>query len=121
MASTSDEIAVLLRSQDGDASERTAQLKEALAAISEASGSNLASGLVEKLADAARDGEFRHEACHPSRKLTCESSCLASWRLPLGDSGLLEHVLSAVPKQPGHALHKQALRLIGNACADCGA
>ncbi len=122
MACTSDEIAVLLRSQDGDASERTGQLREALAAISEASGLNLASVLVEKLADGARDREFRHEFCrYFFWRLTCESPCLASWRLPIGDSGLLEYVLSAVPKSPGHALHKQALRLIGNACADCGA
>ncbi len=60
MACTSDEIAVLLKSQDGDASERTAQLKEALDAISEASGLNLASVLVEKLADGARDRESHH-------------------------------------------------------------
>lgn len=49
-------------------------------------------------------------------------SCPASWRLPLGESGLLEHVLSVVPvtEEPQHALNKQALRLVGNACADCG-
>jgi hypothetical protein len=44
----------------------------------------------------------------------------ASWRLPLGESGFLEYVLSAVPvKEPQHPVNKQALRLVGNACADC--
>ncbi|KAK4187412.1 hypothetical protein QBC35DRAFT_410530 [Podospora australis] len=54
--------------------------------------------VAEKSADAARD---------------------ASWRLPIGESGLLELVLSAIPASDQHPLNKQALRLIGNACADC--
>ncbi|KAK4033302.1 hypothetical protein C8A01DRAFT_50091 [Parachaetomium inaequale] len=92
-------VATLLSSEDAGASERTAQLKEVLAALKDESEDGLAA-VVEKLADGARD---------------------VLWRLPLGESGLLEFVLSAVPvtKEPQHPLNKQALRLVGNACADC--
>ncbi|KAK3303168.1 uncharacterized protein B0T15DRAFT_401992 [Chaetomium strumarium] len=55
-----------------------------------------------------------------SVKLTAVSLGLASWRLPLGDSGALEFLLSRVPTADRqHPLNKQALRLVGNACADC--
>ncbi|KAK4099447.1 hypothetical protein N658DRAFT_568123 [Parathielavia hyrcaniae] len=91
-------VAALLRSHHGDSGERTAILKELLVGIQDEGDEGLAA-IAEKLADRARD---------------------ASWRLPLGESGLLNHVLAAVPVQePKHPLNKQALRLVGNACADC--
>ncbi|KAK4233502.1 hypothetical protein C8A03DRAFT_47971 [Achaetomium macrosporum] len=53
-------------------------------------------------------------------KLMFVSPDLASWRVPLGDSGVLEFLLSRVPTEDRqHPLNKQALRLVGNACADC--
>ncbi|KAK4126932.1 hypothetical protein N657DRAFT_611093 [Parathielavia appendiculata] len=91
-------VTALLISRHGDLSERTARLSEVLAGIQDEGVEGLAA-IAEKLADGARD---------------------ASLRLPLGDSGLLDHVLAAVPVQePNHPLNKQALRLVGNACADC--
>ncbi|GAB1316140.1 hypothetical protein MFIFM68171_06350 [Madurella fahalii] len=104
MAWTVDQIAALLHSHGStdtgqdEKSWRTAQLEEVLAAVREETADDLAS-VVEKLADGARD---------------------ASWRLPIGDSGFLQFILSVVPAgDPHHPLNKQALRLIGNACADC--
>ncbi|KAH6842663.1 hypothetical protein B0I37DRAFT_399282 [Chaetomium sp. MPI-CAGE-AT-0009] len=99
MALTPDKISVVLSGREGGEDDRTAQLKEVLAGLQKESDDGLAA-FVEKLADGARD---------------------ASWRPPLGKSGLLEFVLSTVPvkKGPQHPLNKQALRLIGNACADC--
>ncbi|KAK4155630.1 hypothetical protein C8A00DRAFT_41815 [Chaetomidium leptoderma] len=94
-------VAAVLGSQYGGASDRTAQLKEVVAALRvEIESDDGLAVIVEKLADGARD---------------------ASWRLPLGDSGILEHVLSCVPlkKEAQHPMNKQALRLVGNACADC--
>lgn len=49
----------------------------------------------------------------------------ASWRLPVGESGLLDFFLSTdIFSAEGEALplelKKQALRLMGNACAECG-
>ena len=46
----------------------------------------------------------------------------ASWRLPVGDSGLLTFFLTTVLPSPdlSTSLQKQSLRLIGNACAQCG-
>jgi hypothetical protein len=56
MAWTPDQVAALLGSRGGDASERTAPLKEVLAGIRGDSDDNLAA-VVEKLADGARDRE----------------------------------------------------------------
>ncbi|KAH6617727.1 armadillo-type protein [Chaetomium sp. MPI-SDFR-AT-0129] len=80
------------------ADDRTTKLSELLPELQRENLEVLAA-VVEKLADAARD---------------------ASWRNPLGDSGLLDHILSTVTvkERPQHHLNKQALRLIGNACAD---
>jgi len=122
MAWTPDSVAALLASCKGDSSERTAQLKEVLSGIQDESDDGLAL-VVEKLGDAARDRELNRIICiYRSMRLTPTFPLTASWRVPLGDSGLLGHVLRAVPvaNQPRHALNKQALRLLGNSCADCG-
>ncbi|SPQ26721.1 be1e871d-a8aa-4dfb-b23a-3cc85b9217c8 [Thermothielavioides terrestris] len=101
MASTCvpDKIAELLAcGADDDAAGRVARLTEIRAAVQDESLDGL-TAIVEKLADRAKD---------------------RLWRAPIGDSGLLEFVLSAVPAdEPQHPLNKQALRLVGNACADC--
>ncbi|KAK3903982.1 hypothetical protein C8A05DRAFT_42898 [Staphylotrichum tortipilum] len=57
----------------------------------------------------------------PIEKKWISGDAYASWRAPLGESGLLGHVLRAVPvaNQPRHPFNKQALRLLGNSCADC--
>lgn len=51
----------------------------------------------------------------------CTFSDLVSWRIPLGESGLLDFFLDVLAvkgaKQP---LKKHALRMIGNSCADTG-
>jgi hypothetical protein len=121
MAWSPDKVAALLSSRYGDSTERTAALNQVLVGIQDGGDEDLAA-IVEKLADGARDGEFVRALCHCQHgKLRTVFLCVASWRLPLGDSGLLQHVLAAVPvKEPRHPLNKQALRLIGNACADCG-
>lgn len=42
-----------------------------------------------------------------------------AWRLPYGDSGILEFFLSILADGDiGQTLHIHALRLIGNSCAD---
>ncbi len=123
MTWTPDTVAALLASCKGDSSERTTQLKEVLAGIQEESDDGL-SLIVEKLGDAARDRELNHaiSSSYQFTKLMPKFSFTASWRVPLGDSGLLAHVLGPVPvaNQPRHPLNKQALRLLGNSCADCG-
>jgi hypothetical protein len=57
------------------------------------------------------------------------ASDTASWRLPVGESGLLDFFLStgvfSVEGESGGEvlplkLKKQALRLVGNTCAECG-
>ncbi|KAK4133719.1 hypothetical protein BT67DRAFT_422996 [Trichocladium antarcticum] len=104
MAWTPDEVAALLRSQGSAGSDhdekswRTSQLKDVLNAVQKESRDGLAA-VVERLADGARD---------------------PAWRAPLGESGFLEFVLSVAPGQESRPpLNKQALRLFGNACADC--
>ncbi|KAK0644196.1 hypothetical protein B0T16DRAFT_447920 [Cercophora newfieldiana] len=87
----------------GQKSWRADQLKQALTVAQKAwlDGSHDSLALVaEKVADAARD---------------------PSWRLPVGDSGLLGFFLSTVISAEGLELplKKQSLRLIGNACAEC--
>ncbi|KAL2127118.1 hypothetical protein VTI74DRAFT_11309 [Chaetomium olivicolor] len=98
MASVPDMVASLLSRQGGDGSAHTAALKEVLRLAVQQDSSDGLAGVVEKLADAARD---------------------PCWRQPLGESGVLDHVLSVVSAESGTLLKKQALRLIGNACADC--
>jgi hypothetical protein len=121
MAWTPDKVEALLSSGDAEAGERTAHLKEVLAGLREETENGLAA-VVEKLADGARNGESGWTVRNRSSTLMLLLVCLVSWRLPLGESGLLEFVLSAVPikKEVQHPLNKQALRLVGNACADCG-
>ncbi|KAL2022480.1 hypothetical protein VTK56DRAFT_5309 [Thermocarpiscus australiensis] len=104
MAWTPDQVATLLRSRDSAGSDldekswRTSQLKEVLAVVRDLSADGL-SAVIEKLADGARD---------------------SAWRLPLGDAGFIEFILTVAPtKEAQQPLKKQALRLIGNACADC--
>ncbi|KAK0616763.1 hypothetical protein B0T14DRAFT_546876 [Immersiella caudata] len=87
----------------GQMSWRADSLKRALTAAEKAwlDGSHDSLALVaEKVADAARD---------------------PSWRLPVGDSGLLNFFLSTVISSEGLTvpLKKQSLRVIGNACAEC--
>ncbi|KAL2175086.1 uncharacterized protein P884DRAFT_207163 [Thermothelomyces heterothallicus CBS 202.75] len=96
---TPESVAALLRSSNGGVAERTEQLKEVLFGLQKEADNSDRAAVVEALADGARD---------------------PSWRLPLGESGLLGFVLSSVPvKEPRHPLNKHALRLVGNACADC--
>ena len=46
---------------------------------------------------------------------------LAKWRIPLGDSGILNFYLDILSTQTlQHALKIQVLRLVGNSCADTG-
>ncbi|KAK4165637.1 hypothetical protein QBC43DRAFT_260021 [Cladorrhinum sp. PSN259] len=84
---------------EDEKSTRTQQLKDIFEGLKNEDADGLAA-VAGKLADAARE---------------------ASWRLPIGDSGILGFVLSSIPAQEGlqHALNRQALRLIGNSCADC--
>ncbi|KAL2119955.1 hypothetical protein VTJ04DRAFT_6916 [Mycothermus thermophilus] len=105
MSWTPEKVVSLLKSVDKEGDQdndiRVDKLKQVLAGIKESQEQDLSqlSGIVEKLADAARD---------------------ESWRIPLGGSGLLDYVLSTVPVADSqHPLNKQALRLVGNACADC--
>ena len=121
MSWTPEKVSAVLSGQDGGKDARTAQLKEVFVGLQKESEDNLAT-IVEKLADGARDGEFDRLVQGGYYKAETESLTSASWRPPLGESGLLEFVLSAVSvkKGPQHPLNKQALRLIGNACADCG-
>jgi hypothetical protein len=121
MSWTPDKVSAVLNDQDGGKDDRTAQLKEVFVGLQKESEDSLAV-VVEKLADGARDGEFHRMVRGGYYTAETESFTSASWRLPLGESGLLEFVLSAVPvkKGPQHPLNKQALRLVGNVCADCG-
>lgn len=50
------------------------------------------------------------------------SKITASWRRPVGDSGLLAFFLTTILPSPDltPSLQKQSLRLVGNACAECG-
>jgi hypothetical protein len=63
MAWTPEKVAALL-SQDGSTADRVAQLQELVAAVrgeEDGDGRDGLAGVVEKLADGARDGEFaRH-------------------------------------------------------------
>ncbi|KAL2149243.1 hypothetical protein VTH82DRAFT_8591 [Thermothelomyces myriococcoides] len=96
---TRESVAALLRNPSEGVAERTEQLKEIISGLQKEVGNNNRAAVVEALADGARD---------------------SSWRLPLGESGLLDFVLSLVPvTEPRHPLNKHALRLVGNACADC--
>ncbi|KXH58936.1 GTP-binding protein, partial [Colletotrichum salicis] len=62
------------------------------------SGSQEIDVVAEKLGDGSRD---------------------ASWRLPLGDSGIVDFFLSVIPTENLRpALKKHSLRLLGNSCAD---
>jgi hypothetical protein len=65
-----------------------------------------------------------HIISYPSQIISVQLThmlTIESWRIPLGDSGLLDYVLSTVPVADSeHPLNKQTLRLVGNACADCG-
>ncbi|KAK3991494.1 Rap1 GTPase-GDP dissociation stimulator 1-B [Cladorrhinum sp. PSN332] len=104
MTSIQDQVAALLeggKSAAGNEDEktnRTEELKGILEALKNENADELAA-VSGKLADAARD---------------------ASWRIPIGDSGILDLVLSSIPGEGlQHPLNRQALRLIGNACADC--
>ncbi|KAH8903641.1 hypothetical protein BR93DRAFT_918402 [Coniochaeta sp. PMI_546] len=85
---------------DEETSFRVLQLKGVLPAVHNAwiSGSEELDYIAEKLADGSRD---------------------ASWRVPLGDSGLLNFFLSILHVE-GLRQHLliHALRLIGNSCAD---
>ena len=46
---------------------------------------------------------------------------LVSWRIPLGDAGLLDYVLDLITTDAtSEDLRIQALRLLGNSCADTG-
>jgi hypothetical protein len=121
MSWTPEKVSATLSGQNGGKDDRTAQLKEVFVGLQKESEDSLAA-VVEKLADGARDGEFDRMVQGGYYKAETESLTSASWRPPLGESGLLEFVLSAVPVKmgPQHPLNKQALRLVGNACADCG-
>jgi hypothetical protein len=85
---------------EDEKSTRTQQLKGIFEGLRDEDADGLAA-VAGKLADAARE---------------------ASWRLPIGDSGIMDLVLSSIPAEEGlqHPLNRQALRLIGNSCADCG-
>ncbi|KAL2162317.1 hypothetical protein VTH06DRAFT_7230 [Thermothelomyces fergusii] len=96
---TRERVAALLRNSNGEVHERTEQLKEVLSELHKETDKSGRAAVVEALADGARD---------------------ASWRLPIGESGLLDFVLASVPvTEPRHPLNKHALRLVGNSCADC--
>lgn len=46
---------------------------------------------------------------------------IASWRVPIGDSGLLEFFLKVLPLDGlRQSLRMHTLRLVGNSCADTG-
>ncbi|KAK3332298.1 hypothetical protein B0T19DRAFT_415253 [Cercophora scortea] len=81
---------------------RTERVKELLAEAEQVwvmGAQEELAGIAEKIADGARD---------------------ASWRLPLGDSGLLAFFLTVIPDEGlTHSLKLQTLRVIGNAAADC--
>jgi hypothetical protein len=50
------------------------------------------------------------------------TGCAASWRKPIGESGLLDFFLEVVGnKGVRQTITTQALRIIGNSCADTGA
>ncbi|KAK1990028.1 GTP binding protein [Colletotrichum falcatum] len=108
---TPDAIANLLSapadppSQDQARAHRTALLGDVLFTAQKLrdAGSEEIDSLAEKLGDGSRD---------------------ASWRLPLGDSGLLDFFLSIIVSSSSSshglrpALRRHMLRLIGNSCAD---
>ncbi|KAK4225737.1 hypothetical protein QBC38DRAFT_420650 [Podospora fimiseda] len=90
--------ALLQGSKSDEESTRTENLKGILETLKKENADELAAA-AGKLADAARD---------------------ASWRIPIGNSGILDFVLSSIPAEGlEHPLNRQALRLIGNSCADC--
>ena len=50
------------------------------------------------------------------------NSTIARWRVPIGDSGMLDFYLGILPLggDDKRNLKLQTIRLIGNACADVG-
>ncbi|KAK3942673.1 hypothetical protein QBC46DRAFT_425822 [Diplogelasinospora grovesii] len=117
MARTPEEIAALFQTtsgtplngsaEDGVITEeekiwRTGKLRDVLITAQQAwlTGSEDLDLIAEKIADGARD---------------------PSWRLPIGDSGLLSLFLTIIPSVEGlrQPLKIHALRIIGNSSADC--
>lgn len=133
MASVEDKITALIElgnsfeGNDTEKSRKTDQLKNfAEDLIKEQDAHDLAI-VAGKLADAARKGKFDCEKRNSCMCLFCCDEMLTlrseieSWRIPIGDSGILGLVLSSIPTEDlQHPLNRQALRLIGNSCADCG-
>ncbi|KAK0707671.1 hypothetical protein B0H67DRAFT_319878 [Lasiosphaeris hirsuta] len=62
-----------------------------------------------------------HESLALIAEKTADEARNPSWRLPIGESGLLDWVLASVITAQGLSLllEKQLLRLVGNACAEC--
>ncbi|GJD01277.1 GTP binding protein [Colletotrichum higginsianum] len=83
-------------------------------------GSEELDAVAEKLGDGSRDGEEFLRVIQ-EKKRVADISAVASWRRPLGDSGILDFFLSIVATQGLRPdLKKHMLRLIGNSCADTG-
>lgn len=74
----------------------------------------------EVLANGSRDRMCRN-VTPKGRKAKQADSCIAGWRIPFGEAGILDFFLGILAMDGvEHNLKLHTLRLIGNACADTG-
>jgi hypothetical protein len=63
--------------------------------------------------------EMRMSSFFPGQKTKLTNTCPVAWRLPYGESGILDFFLARLAEgNLRQKLHIHALRLIGNSCAD---
>ncbi len=118
--SASNEAGEELAVTEEEEAARTGKLREVLTTCQDSwsSGSEDLSLVAEKIGDGARNCEcwLRLPAW-----VTTNIDRTAVWRLPLGESGVLDFFIGLLAREDlRQPLKVQALRIIGNSCADTG-